>query len=72
MKRISIRTKVEFYKVCISYIIYFLLFYFMTILIPFLPARFVVSLSLGEKSSGSSGQNDTGRKREMIQINGGG
>ena len=33
-KRRSIRIKVDFYEVCLSYIIYCLLFYFMTILIP--------------------------------------
>ena len=45
----SIRIKVDFYEVCLSYMIYCLLFYFMTILIPFFD-RFVVSLSIGERS----------------------
>ena len=44
-KRHSIRIKVDLYEVCLSKIIYCLLFYFMNILIPsFFPARFVVSL----------------------------
>ena len=47
-KRYSIRIKSDLYEVCLSEIIYCLLFYFKTILIPFFPpARFVVSLSLG-------------------------
>ena len=49
-KRRSIRIKVDLYEVCISGIIYCLLFYFKTILIPFFPAIFLVSLSLGERS----------------------
>ena len=35
----SIRIKVDFYEVCISYIIYCLLFYFKTILIPSPPCQ---------------------------------
>ena len=51
-KRHSIRIKVDLYEVCLSEIIYCLLFYFQTILTPFFfPARFLVSLSLGERSS---------------------
>ena len=47
-KRYPIRIKSDLYEVCLSGIIYCLLFYFKTILIPFFsPARFVVSLSLG-------------------------
>ena len=46
-KRSSIRIKVYLYEVCLYKIIYFLLFYFTTVLIPFFcPSRFVVSLSL--------------------------
>ena len=43
----SIWIKVDLYEVCLSKIIHCLLFYFKTILIPFLcPAKFVVSLSM--------------------------
>ena len=44
----SIRIKVDLYEFCLYEIIYCLLFYFQTILTPFF-ARFLVSLSLGEK-----------------------
>ena len=50
-KRLSIRKNIDLYEVCLSYIIYCLLFYFMTILIPFFFVKFVVSLALGERSS---------------------
>ena len=44
-KRRSIRIKVDYYEVCISGIIYCLLSYFKTIIIPFfLPTIFLVSL----------------------------
>ena len=66
-------TKVDLYEVCIYYIIYGLLFYFMTILKTFTtPARFVVSLSPGERSSRSIGQNDSIWKRIRINMNSGG
>ena len=50
-KRRSIQINVDFYEVCLSYIIYCPLFYFITILKPFFFARFVASLSLEERSS---------------------
>ena len=42
----SIRIKIDFYEVCQSEIIHFLLFYFKNILTPFFFARSLVSLSL--------------------------
>ena len=36
-KRRQIRTKVDLYNVCLSYIIYCLIFYIMTILTPLFP-----------------------------------
>ena len=45
MKRYSIRTRVDFYEVCLSYIIHCLLFYFITILTPFFP-RQICGISL--------------------------
>ena len=54
-KRCSTRVKVNFYEVCLSYIIYCLLFYIITILNPFFPARFVASITPGEKISRSIG-----------------
>ena len=50
-KRRSINIKVCLYEVFLSYFIYFLLFYFVTILTPCFFARFVVSVSHGEISS---------------------
>ena len=43
-KRRQIRTKVDLYNVCLSYIIYCLIFYIMTILTPF-PSRQICSIS---------------------------
>ena len=55
IKRRSIRIKVGFYEVCLSYIIYCLLFfYYYTNTLS--PAKFVVYLSLGERSSEIIGQ----------------
>ena len=71
-KRRSIRMEVDLYEVCLSYIIYCLLFYFVTILTPFFFTRFVVSLSPGKRSSGSIGQKGSSRNSTRIQINSGG
>ena len=71
-KRCSIRINLDLYEVCLSYIIYCLLFYFMTIITPFSPTRFVVSLPLGEKSSEIIGQKDLIRKGKRQHMNGGG
>ena len=59
----SIRIKVDLYEVCISKIIYCLLFYFKTILTPFFPAILMVSISLGERSSEIIGHKDLIRNR---------
>ena len=67
----SIRIKVDLYEVCLSGIIYCLLFYFQTILTPFFFARFLVSLSLGERSSESIGHKYLSRKRTRQHMNGG-
>ena len=64
--------KVDFYVVCLSGIIYCLLFYFKTILTPFLPSIFLVSLSLGERSSESIGHKYLSIKRTRKNMNGGG
>ena len=69
---ISIWIKFDMYEVFISYIIYCLLFYFMTILITFFPARFMVSLSLMKGISESIGQNYFSRKSTRKQMDGGG
>ena len=71
-KRRSIRIKVILCEVCLSGIIYCLLFYFPTILTPFFSTRFMVSLSLGERSSESIGHNILSRKRTRQHMNGGG
>ena len=70
-KRLSILIRVYLYEVCLSGIIYFLLFYFKTILTPFF-SRFLVSLSLGERSSESIGHKDLCWKRTREHMNGGG
>ena len=64
----SIWMKVGLYEVCLSYIIYCLQFYFMTILTPFFLYIFV-SLSLGEGNSRIIGQKDSSCKRTRIQMN---
>ena len=49
-KRLSIWIKVDFYDVCLSYIIYCLLFYFKTILTPFFPRQISgISLTRGKE-----------------------
>ena len=68
----SINIKVDFYEVCLSYIIYCLLIYFMAILLPPPPpppVRFVVFLSLREKSSESIFQKYLSRKRTIWYMN---
>ena len=68
-----IRINVDLYEVCLSKIIYCLLFYFKTILIPlFCTAIFLVSISLGERSSESIGQKYLSCKRTRQHMNGGG
>ena len=62
-KRHSIGIKFYLCELFLSYIIYCLLFYFMTILTPFFD-RFVVSLSLGERSSEIIGQINLSCKRK--------
>ena len=47
-------------------------FYFKTILTPFFFDRFLVSLSLGERSSEIIGHKDLSQKKTRQQINGGG
>ena len=66
-----IQIKVDFYVVCLSGIIYCLLFYFQTIPTPFFSARFLVSLSLGERSSESIFHKDLSWKRIRQHMNGG-
>ena len=61
--------KVGFYEVCISYIIYCLLFYILT---PFFFSIFITSITPGERGSGSIGHKDSSCKRTSIHINGGG
>ena len=49
-KRRSIKIKVDFYEVCLSKIIYCLLFYFKTILTPFFPRQISgISLTRGKE-----------------------
>ena len=71
-KRRSIQIKIDLYEVCLSGIIYFLLFYFKTILTPFFFVKFLVYLSLGERSSESIGHKDLSRNRIRQHMNGGG
>ena len=72
IKRHSIRIKVDLYEVCLSEIIYCILFYFMTIIIPpFCTTRFLVSLSIGERSSEIIGQKDLSQKKTRQHMNGG-
>ena len=71
-KRRSIQIKFYLYVVFLSRIIYFLLFYFKTILTPFFFARFLVSLSLAERSSESIGHKDLSRNSTRQHMNGGG
>ena len=68
----SIQIMVYLYEVFLSGIIYCLLFYFKTILTPFFLAIFLVSLSLGEKSSESIGHNYLSQKSTRQKMNGGG
>ena len=70
-KRRSSPIKVDLYKVCPLAIIYCPLFYFMNILIPFIFAIFMVSLSLRERISESISQNYFTQKRTSKWINGG-
>ena len=63
-KRVSIWIKVDLYEVSLSKIIYCLLFYFKALLTPFFFAIFLVSLSLGERSSESIGPKDLSQKRK--------
>ena len=67
----SIRMKVGLYEVFLSYIIYCLIFYFMSIITPFFYI-FLASLSQEESGSRSIVQNYLSQKRKRIQINGGG
>ena len=69
-KRLPIRINFDLYEVCLSEIIYYPLFYFKTILTPFVFARFMGSLSIEERSSESIGQKYLSRKRIRQQING--
>ena len=69
-KIITISIKVDL-KVYTSCTIYCLIFYFMSILTPFF-ARFVASLTTGERNSGSIDHNNSSRKRTRIHMNGGG
>ena len=71
-KILSICIKVNLYEVCLSGNFYCLLFYLQTLLTPFFPARFLVSLSLGERSSESIGHKDLICKWTRQQMNGGG
>ena len=71
-KRCSIRINADLYEVFLSYIIHCLLFYFMTIITPLFYAIFVVSISLGERSSEIIVQYNSSIKRTNINIIGGG
>ena len=65
--------KVYLYEVCLPKIIHCLIFYFKTILIPFFcPTIFLLSLSLGERSSEIIGREDLSRNRTREYMNGGG
>ena len=61
---------VYLYEVCLSKIIYCLLFNFKTKVTPFPPVKFMVSLSLGERSSESIGHKYLILKKEKIYMNG--
>ena len=69
-KRSLIRMKVDLYEVYLSYFIYCLLFYIMTIQKPFFFTRFVAYLTPGEIISGSIGQKNSSRNRKSINMNG--
>ena len=64
--------KVNFYEVCLSYIIYCLIFYIIIILNVFLFDRFMVSITIGERISGSIGHKDFSMKGTRNHVNGGG
>ena len=72
-KRRPIQIKVDLYEVCLSIIIYFLLFYFKTILTPFFrPYLWYLSHHVGERGSESIGHKDLSRNRIRQHMNGGG
>ena len=62
--------KVDLYEVFLSYFIYFLLYYIMTILKSSPPTRFVAPVTPGERNLGSIGYKDSGHKRESNNMNG--
>ena len=70
-KRRSIQINVDLYEVCLSYIIFCLLFYFNNILTP-PPTKFMISLSLGKRISEIIGHKDLSQKRTRQHMNGGG
>ena len=68
-KMFLIKVKFNLYEICLSYIIYCLLFYIMTILTPFFFSIFVAYLTLGERTSESIGQKYLSWKTTRIQMN---
>ena len=64
--------KVDFYGVFMSYIIYYILFYNMTMLTPFFLTIFVAYLIPGEGSSGIIGHKGSSWESTSIHMNGGG
>ena len=71
-KKCSIKTNADLYEVCLSCIIYFILFYFMNIHKLFTPAIFVVYLPVEERSLESIGQKYLSQKWTRQHINDGG
>ena len=61
--------KVNLYEVCLSYFIYCVICYIMTILTPFFD-RFVASLTPEARSIGSIGHKDLIQKRTSSHMNG--
>ena len=61
--------KIDLYEVCLSYFIYCLPYYNMTILTPMFTIS-VVSITPGAKSSGIFGHNDPSQNRTSNEING--
>ena len=65
----SVRLRVDIYGVCLSYLIFYLIYDIVTILTPFF-ARFVTSLTPGARSSGIIGHQDLIQKRTSNKMNG--
>ena len=69
-KILSTRGNVDLHDICQSYIIYCLIFYITTILIPFPPVIFVASITLGEWISVSIGHKGLSLKSTRNHMNG--